>query len=631
MGDVQKSPSISKMKSKLLENAIINIDRTLSRLGDASFGPQENYGDDNDIQIQTNDKNASLVRTFAPPGLEESFQQLYSILYPCLCSKESSSGSAILMGPRGSGKSLLLERALQACQRFSPKDEVLNYRKVSINGIVIRGEDVPSVIFEIIRQLSDIALQESSRSFPSHPPSSHDRVPPGAETNSGDTAKSSTGHTTQETPATTNSVNDTTDHAVVLTKRRRMENYLLRLRQSSFTSNLSLLEATLKISEADRIPILLILDELDSFTDEGERQLLLYHLLDRVATPGSNLCLVGITSSFTAMSILEKRIRSRAEGSSKVIYVRPPSSYEALLQVLGHKLEGCHVQTHVLDLLTPPSVGGTHIATTTTTTGNESSSSQGSSQTTRTVNKDDTRSSSSIESRLIVRCMERQFRLGKDLRWFSRVLSCALSMYRYDVVVASGRAAVPNQDDSPLPPFQANHLFQSLLAMGSSLEDDGTYSELSSSSSNKMASDPRMQALLDLSTPQVTLLLCARRLLAKDAHREELVIPLTLQRILKEYESYRGGGKSNKKQRLWHWPAVWQLLERGVLVPASDHSGGGSLQYHAPISYKSMDPDTLSRLPLHLPIEVDHELGKALKENLLDCSTELSEWGRKTN
>jgi Cdc6-like AAA superfamily ATPase len=626
------------MKSKVVENAIINIDRTLSRWGDASFGPQEDYGDDNDSRpIQTNDTNASLVRKFAPPGLEESFQQLYSILYPCLCSKESSTGSAILMGPRGSGKSLLLERVLQACQRFSPKGEMLHYRKVSINGIVIRGEDVPSVIFEIIRQLSDIALKESSsQCLPSDPQSSSQhQVPPGAETNSSDNAKSSTVHTTtQETlPTTTNSENDATDHrsVEVLKKRKRMENYLLRLRQSSFTSNLSLLEATLKISEADQIPILLILDELDSFTDEGERQLLLYHLLDRVATPGSNLCLVGLTSSFTAMSILEKRIRSRAEGSSKVIYVRPPSSYEALLQVLGHKLEGCPVQTQVLDFLTPPSLVGTKDATM-STTANESFSSQGNGQTTRTVNKDDSSSSSSSnESRLVVRCMERQFRLGKDLRWFSRVLSCALSMYRYDLVVFCGGAAAPDQDDSSLPPFRANHLLQSLLAMGASLEDDGTCSELSSSST-KIASDPRMQALLDLSTPQVTLLLCARRLLAKDAHREELVIPLTIQRILKEYESYRGGGdKSHKKQRLSHWPAVWQLLERGVLVPASDHSGGGSLQYHAPISYKSMDPDTLSRLPLHLPMEVDHELGKALKENLLDCSTELNEWGRKTN
>jgi len=38
----------------------------------------------------------------------------------------------------------------------------------------------------------------------------------------------------------------------------------------------------------------------------ADRQLLLYHLLDRVMTQGTSLCLVAITSHLAAVSMLEK-------------------------------------------------------------------------------------------------------------------------------------------------------------------------------------------------------------------------------------------------------------------------------------------------------------------------------------
>jgi Cdc6-like AAA superfamily ATPase len=135
-------------------------------------------------------------------------------------------------------------------------------------------------------------------------------------------------------------------------KRSKQEKHMLRLRKSAFTSNLSLLESTLKIAEVDRIPVLFILDELDSFTDKGERQLLLYHLLDHVATPGSNLCLVGITPSFATLSLLEKRIQSLAEGTSKVCYVRSLGTYEELLDFLKFKLDGCRCLGEIIDVMT---------------------------------------------------------------------------------------------------------------------------------------------------------------------------------------------------------------------------------------------------------------------------------------
>ena len=174
------------------------------------------------------------------------------------------------------------------------------------------------------------------------------------------------------------------------------------------------------------------------------------------------------------------------------------------------------------------------------------------------------------------------------------------------------------------------------------------------------SSDLRIQALLDLSTPQITMLLCARRIQLRDRHHhhqhEGMSIPLTIQRMFQEYESsYRGGGRgrgssrdsnnnsnnnsSNNKNHLL-WPAIWQLLERGLLVPSMDHSGGGALQYNfSTTTYKNMDSYSLSRIPMHVPIHIDHELGYLLKSNnsknsskwQLDCPTELAEWGRKSN
>ena len=97
-----------------------------------------------------------------------------------------------------------------------------------------------------------------------------------------------------------------------------------------------------------------------------------------------------------------------------------------------------------------------------------------------------------------------------------------------------------------------------------------------------------------------------------------------------EYESSFPRFASQKKESTL-LPAARQLLERGILVPSSDHSGGGPLQYSITQMYKTLDPYSLVRLPLHMPVDIDRELGEALDRDLLDCSTALREWGRKIN
>ncbi len=560
------------------QNKIVlqQLDQTISRCGD---DPSEHP------PRKPTTAEESLIRTYAPKNLELPFQELYSILYPCLRPRKSSSegsttASAILMGPRGSGKSLLLERCLAACQHAH---ERARFRKVFVNGIVVRGEDVPGVVYEIIRQLSDIALDE--------------QAPRNIDENEESRAQKEHGQDSQ--------------------KRRRLhhkeqDEHLLRLRKSTFTSNLALLESTLKVAEVDQIPIVLVLDELDAFIlkskgyggdTQQHRQLLLYHLLDRVATPGSNLTLIGLTSNFTALTHMEKRIRSRAEGTSKIVYVRPPSSFEQLLQILQDKLYECPVQDQVYRILSPA---------------------------TPPLSESDDEQADRVSY-----AMKREFAMGRDLRWFCQVLSSALSLYRFDFIL--------NGEVKRLPPFTPNYLVQSLAMMGSLCLSDTPRTSTTRQSNiclvEGVAVDPRLQAsILDLSQPQVALLLAAKRILAREAHSEQAIIvqddsvglaPLTLQRMLQEYQSFRRGVQSYKEELLT--AAAIQMFERGVLVPSLDHSGSGPLQYQVSQVYQTLDPYSLSRLPVHLPISIERELEEALQQDLLNCSTALKEWGRKTN
>lgn len=520
----------------------------------------------------------SFIRTFAPHNLETPFQELYSILQPCLRPRaDATTASAILMGPRGSGKSLLVDRCLEACRQAHGS----KFRKVTVNGIIVRGEDVPSVVYEIIRQLSDIALNEEA--------------PVAAEKK---TKKNDDEILVDANKASTEEIQPKKKRR----RRKQEDEYLLRLRRSTFTSNLALLESTLKMAEVDRIPIVLILDELDAFIlhskeSQQHRQLLLYHLLDRVATPGSNLTLVGLTSNFSALTQMEKRIRSRAEGTSKIVYLKPPTTYEQLERILADKLGDCEVLNGLKKYIL---VEG--------------------------CDKDE-------QAQRVLYTLQREFRMGRNLRWFGRVLCTAISLYRFDCVLAT---------DGEAPKFEGGYFVKALNMAGSLCLTDTAATSATKQSSiclvDGVAVDPRLQAsLLDLSQSQIALLLAAKRILSREAHTEHAVVmngdsigvaPLTIQRMIREYASFRRGIQASSDEMLTE--AARQLLERGVLVPSLDHSGGGPMQYHVSASFETLDPYSFSRLPLHFPLALNRELDEAIRQNLVKCPTALKEWGRKT-
>lgn len=467
-----------------------------------------------------------------PRRMEQHFDELCSILKPCLEDKTSSL-AAWLFGSRGSGKTHLIESCLQS---FS-KHQV---RVVRINGLVLKGDDVGIVVREIIRQISDIAFTETKRD--------------------GDNKK---------------------------------YDALLRLRETTFTSSLSLLDEILHYAHVDKVPICIILEDFDTMlgnttssevhhnqqamtegtATNNNRQLLLYHLLDRIASQGSCLCVIGTTTNVKAVTLLEKRVKSRSEGTSKQFYIEMTASFGDLR-----------------DVLNPSAIGGDEDAF--------------SKQLNEIFSTEET---IAHDADMIRQVLQRNFDEANDLRWFNRVIYYALSLYRQHVT------------SSKEIPRLVVAFKEALLAQGASFD---TVEE-------QIVSNPRMVLLKDLSGPQVALLVSARRILARDAEKEEVPMPLNLRRLLQEYQSYNGTADRFPARILR--AAFVELLELDVVRPSSDHTGGAPFEYDYACSYYDMDSSTLECLPLHLPLELDTELSVALNGGLLQCSIYLKDWGKKKN
>lgn len=199
---------------------------------------------------------ADITSFYAPLTLDKQFQDLYRLLHPALLTSASASNlesrsnaSAFIQGTRGSGKTLLLNQVLAALtDEIQQTKKCPMFRMVHVNGLLVPGHSVNTVVREILQQLSDAAQEEAAPKKA--------RIDNDGNTN----------------------VSDATDHMGAL----------LRLKQTSFTNQLQLLTEIIQLACVDGIPILFVLDELDTFLGGGnravtagfmhqDRQLLLYH------------------------------------------------------------------------------------------------------------------------------------------------------------------------------------------------------------------------------------------------------------------------------------------------------------------------------------------------------------------
>ena len=691
-----------------------------------------------------------------PPGLESQYGELRRLLHRGLVGTSDEEGgdkrnvSALLMGPRGCGKSLVLERVLNDLRGVgvgnggtSITDGVDGdgdgddnegeddgdddadhdhhhygmgrfFRIVRLNGLLLRGDDVGAAVREMVRQLSDVAVAEARyrQRLRRKRAAAKKKKHKGNDSGLGGASHAGSDEDDDDADgkAKNNNDNDDDDYA------GSIASDLLRIRRQGFNSNLALLDETLRAARVDSMPVLVVLDELDAFLPTGgagpavglpggassggasgrgrmigsrgprgemaggsgpassDRQLLLYHLLDRVADHRTLLSLIGMTSQLSTVGTFEKRVRSRAEGTSKIIYFGRPSSYENLVSMLSSKfdvdsrIEGearksCRRLGDQLKHIMQPTVRR------------------------RMIDVDEENEDARVRAML-----KRNYQLGKDVRWFCRVLTVALSLLAEDCARSSSQnqneTASPStgdlggrsEDDSSskaAPKLTSRYILEALMTMGGMVkteEDAASAITMSSSGRSSLTSasrggssttvgrggstadygpfdkngrtlaqagwdDPRIQELLDLPESQLAILLSARRILSRDAAEDSSTPkPLTFGRIKREFETFHrghvGSGLTTNlyEGNLLHF-AFLHLMETGLICPAVDHTGGGPLQYylHHTRTHAAMEPMALAKMPLHILLDINSELGVLLKDKMLDCSTALREWAMRIN
>ena len=649
--------------------------------------------------------NSEFEYNYAPVGLQQQYTELYHLLEKCLVgiqheASTSNGGSAhilkktnvsaLLMGARGQGKSLVLERCLMALKQkqrklanetssestthianntttCTNKDNNIGFRVVRLNGILLKGQNVTVVVQEIVSQLCEIVAREDStkkqncrlrKEFNTNTSSTENEIERDNQMNT-DLAVASDGKN-EATDQNTDKGSDKDDalqeklHTLV-----QIEAHKFRTRTTTFNSSMACLNEAFQISCIDSIPILIVLDELDSFLPKksrkdlqsnpsalgkggvrdgsdssSSRDLLLYHLLDRIAGNGSLISLVGICARLTTTSSYEKRVRSRAQGTSKVIYFNCGEDkdatntsrvlYGTLVEVLLSNFdihmgrEGSleagfleELKKRLKTYLLPQSL-------------TESQQSQ--------------QGQSAIDEKE----MDRKYRihdifminreLGKPTRWFCRVISLALTLY-----VATVQEMM--QEENKIPDFDESYLIEGLSVMGADvflLEQIPGVSDREGGEDQDHLSiiTPNIQDLMDLSSSQAAVLLSATRIMKRDVQSEDDKVPtkaLTYERIRREYESYFvAQGKSSGSDRydeVIFFKAFLQILYK-IFFPAKDHTGVGPNQYYFSKKLSEMRHEMLKKTPLHVSVDIERDVMKALAANKLKCSAALKDWAK---
>ena len=630
----------------------------------------------------------------APVGLGKQFNELYSLLEKGLIGVQEdgktkkTNVSALLMGGRGQGKSLVLERCLLALRekaaniriRAQRERNSLNananananvneqienantahFRVVHLNGILLRGQNVTIVVQEIVGQLCEIVAEETHRKL----------------------------HSNENEDIAKNVTSDKEGEEIQrkLYDLMQKERHKFRKRQTTFDSSMACLNEAFQISCIDSIPILIVLDELDSFlpkkndkrpskalvsnpkslgrksagmrefgnaTLSSSRDLLLYHLLDRIAGKGSLISLVGACARLTTLSSYEKRVRSRAQGTSKVVYF---SANQVVKDGSGKLLNAYN--SCVAALLSNFNVPSIESEYWNSRLGSDASNTNPKStkpifvhalkqtvqrillpQSDTSVENWDVNTSTTIdessqdETNRVHDIFKLNLELGKPMRWFCRVLSVALTLYAAKVIETDGN------DPGQIPQFDQSFLIEGLKVMGaeSAISEQRQVTRGHESPKNELyETTARLQDLMDLSGSQVAVLLSAKRLLKRDRENEDDRIsskPLTYERIRKEYESYFiAQGKSSGPDRYDEgvfFTAFSQMLG-GMLFPAKDHTGGGPYQYFYSKKFTSVgiQQQQMKKIPLHMSFDVDQDLMKAIAADKMKCSAALKDWAK---
>jgi hypothetical protein len=676
--------------------------------------PSCHGNDDNDNvedKIENNEEDSlkEFHRRFAPAGLERQYHELYQILEKGLIGatdysdhhgsstyttrRKKTNVSALLMGPRGEGKSLVLDRCLLALEQRArdedskqPKDGNADenslgarFRVVRLNGVLLRGENVVIVVQEIVRQLCEIVTRESCLADKGH---TKERIASNLQLQQ------------------LGNDQDQNKNAWIIQEKLQQimhrQAQQFRSKVTTFNSTMACLNEAFQISCIDSIPILIVLEELDSFlpaknsgkvyradgiqksitssyhnqshsngkskhppgTDSlsslilsSPRDLLLYHLLDRVAGKGSLISLVGMCARLTTTDSYEKRVRSRAQGTSTVIYFNlyPPPSMQRQRDDSRKLAVEDSFYAHLVHVLM------SHFVTDARRKVAESSRIDSF----MVQLKDTVHSILSPEFNLQhnqdERAMDEKYRIykifrinremGKSIRWFCRVLSIALTLYSHDIEESQ---SLDSEESSIIPSFNENYFLEGLQAMGADdfvserrtmvVHLDTTGGEKHTPTTTKLHKiSSREHDLMSLSGCQVAILVSAKRIMERDfqSDHDGLVIqkPLTYERIRREYESYfvmkmKSVGPDCYSEVIF-FKAFLQMLGR-IFFIEKDHTEGGPNQYYYSKRHTlvEMHPELLKKSPLHVGVDVEKDVMTLLLAGKLNCSMALKDWAK---
>ncbi|KAG2228229.1 hypothetical protein INT45_011021 [Circinella minor] len=179
-------------------------------------------------------------------GLDEEYEKLHDLLDQTVSKGESN--SCLIIGNRGTGKTMLVRRVLDDLAReHNTSDQEEGFCVIRLNGLIqstdrLALNEIARQLFE--RQQVDQQQEQSSRRF------------------------------------------------------------------TSFAASFEYLLSLLKSGDKTTLPVIFILDEFDLFAQQP-KQALLYNLFDAAQSAQNPMAVIGLTCRLDALLLLEKRVKSR--------------------------------------------------------------------------------------------------------------------------------------------------------------------------------------------------------------------------------------------------------------------------------------------------------------------------------
>ena len=210
------------------------------------------------------------------PTLFEKYSEVHKMFEHTI--RDNESHSTLIIGPRASGKTTIVERALKDMeQKYEGQ-----FITVRLNAFLHSDDNV--ALREIAKQLDFKGMDENEQELVGED-ESKDQL---------------TKANFQDGKFQQRSINDT------------------------FSNILSILDSKIA-DEASKMSIIFVIDEFEKFTSSS-KQTLLYNLFDLCQNSSTPICVVGVSTKITTRELLEKRVRSRF--SQRIITINKPTTIE---------------------------------------------------------------------------------------------------------------------------------------------------------------------------------------------------------------------------------------------------------------------------------------------------------------